>query len=111
MLMYLYSNDWPAGSEIVTFHKGFVDVYSEALSEMALLVFQLPRAAMLPTILMVSPYWVSVSESKVTATVEAVAQLVAEEDVEDPVPVGDGIVTVPEMGVWDVGNDVEVADE
>ncbi|KAL2293216.1 hypothetical protein FJTKL_05181 [Diaporthe vaccinii] len=59
---------------MVTDHSGFDEVYWLALSSTALLVSQLPRAALLPTILMVSPYVVVTSSSNVTRTEEAIVQ-------------------------------------
>lgn len=54
-LMYLYWIVWPAARLTVTDHSGFDDVYWLALSATALDVSQLPKAATLPTILIVSP--------------------------------------------------------
>lgn len=104
---------------IVACHRGLLEVYCEALSAMALLGFQLPRASMLPTILMVWPYCVLTSSSKVTATAVAVVQplLVVVVVVVGGVVVGGGVVVVvvvvgggtPVFGVWDGGKEVAVA--
>ena len=51
--MYLYRIDCPAGRVMVTDQRGLLEVYDDALSATALLVSQLPRASMLPTILTV----------------------------------------------------------
>jgi hypothetical protein len=77
--MYLYSKLCPAGNETVAFHKGLLAVYEDAFSVMALLVSQLPRLAILPTIFTVCPKLVVLSSLKVTATVVAGVQAVAVE--------------------------------
>ena len=66
--MYLYSMTWPAGSVTVPFHRGLLEVYSDASRATALLVSQFPRAPVLPTILIVWPYFVVTSSLNVTAT-------------------------------------------
>ena len=78
-LMNLYETTAPAANSMVTDHSGFDEAYWLALSSTALLVSQLPRAAVFPTILIVSPHMVVTISLNVTRTEEAGAQ---------PVPVG-----------------------
>ena len=63
----------PAGKLTVPLQSGFELVYADALRATALPVFQFPIAAVLPTILMVWPYWVVTRRLNVTATEVAVA--------------------------------------
>lgn len=82
---------------------------------MALLVSQLPKAAMLPTILIVCPYVVVASSLKVTT---AVAAHVVDDEVlvvvvvlVEVVPVAVVVeVMTPVWGVCEAGNEVSVAD-
>lgn len=77
-----------------TLHRGLADVYLLALSATALPTFQLPRAAMLPTILIVCPKVVVFSSLKVTTAVEAHAVDVVVEAVVELVPVAVLVIEV-----------------
>lgn len=81
-LINLYSKYVPAAKLIVADHNGFELVYWEALNAIPLAVFQLPRAAIEPTILILVPYVVVTNSLNVTATevqAEAAVVLVAAE--------------------------------
>jgi hypothetical protein len=110
--MYLYWMTLPAAKLIVPDHRGFEEVYCDAESATAFEVAQFPRAATFPEILIVWPYTVVTSSSKVTATVEpdlqpvdveVVVELVeAVEVVVVPLP-GFVVVPLPPDGVCDAG--------
>lgn len=74
--MNLYSKYVPDAKLIVVDHNGLELVYWEALNATPLAVFQLPRAAIDPTILMFVPYVVVTNSLNVTATVEQAAAAV-----------------------------------
>lgn len=88
--MYLYWKLVPGAKLIVTVHLGLELVYPEADKATALAVFQLPRAGMLPTMRMVSPYAVVFCSLKVTAMAVGVAQ-------EPPVVVLEGEPGLPQL--------------
>ena len=86
---------------MVMLQRGFEDVQPLAERAMAFAVFQLPREATSPTILMVCPTTVVASTLNVTATDVATEQEVVVLVGEPTVVVGGG---TPLTGVWLVGN-------
>ena len=93
----------PAARLTVPRQSGFEDVYCDADKATALPEFQLPIAAVLPTILIVCPNWVVARTLKVTATEVAIVHP-ADVVVGDPLEVDTGLPGVvdgmPPAGVW-----------
>jgi hypothetical protein len=100
---YLYAMTVPAASLMVTLHSGLADVYPVAAKATPSLVSQLPRAAMFPVILTVSPKVVVFSSLNVTATVAAGVQAVLVGDAVEVVVVTCVVVVVfpVEVGAGD----------